>query len=318
MKKQLLIAAVAATMASASMADISIAGAAKVNYTTVDFDGTTASTNDFSREMDLKITGKSGDTTVVMNFANDTLGNAAGTGISAEDTYVATSISGVSIKAGAWDNGNNELRSSTRGDNKFTASTAMGGVTITYDVTEESAGKNADTIKLAGDMAGVSASYKSVDDGEDISLSTTVSGVKVSYLALNRDTANEDRSVVTISGEVAGMGVKIAQADADSSATISGDSWMGDYEGNTSGAYNLSDGQDVTAIELSTSIAGNSVKFRNVDIDGVSGEDTSFNKVIITRPLANGTTFEATYTDLDDAVNANDSQTLDLELAVKF
>jgi len=314
MKKQLLIAAVAATMASASMADVSIAGAAKVNYTSVDYDGTTASKNDFTKEMDLMVKGKSGDTTVVMNFSNDTLSG----GLTAEDTYVATSISGVSIKTGAWDNGNNELRSSTRGDNKFTASTAMGGVTTTYEATDESAGKVADTVKLSGEMAGVSASYKSVDNGEDISLSTTVSGVKVSYLALNRDTANEDRSVVTISGEVAGMGVKIAQADADSSATISGDSWMGDYEGNTSGAYNLSDGQDVTAIELSTSIAGNSVKFRNVDIDGVSGEDTSFNKVIITRPLANGTTFEATYTDLDDAVNANDSQTLDLELAVKF
>ena len=107
MKKQLLIAAVAATMTSVAMADISIAGAAKVNFTTVDFDGTTASTNDFKREMDLKITGKSGATTVVMNFGNDVLGAA---GISAEDTYVATSIEGVSMKVGAWDNGNNELR----------------------------------------------------------------------------------------------------------------------------------------------------------------------------------------------------------------
>ena len=314
MKKQLLIAAVAATMASASMADISIAGAAKVNYTTVDFDGTTASTNNFKKEMDLKITGKTGDTTIVMNFGDlDNTGDSA----DLEDAYVSTSISGVSIKSGQWDNGNNELRSSTRGDNKLSASTTMGGVTITYDASSTS-GDVSDTTKISGDIAGVSASYKSVDNGEDISLATTVSGVKVSYLALNRDAANEDRSVVTISGEVSGLGIKVAQADADSSATISGDSWMGDYEGNTSGAYNLSDGQDVTAIELSTSIAGNSVKFRNVDVDGVSGEDMSFNKVIITRPLANGTTFEATYTDLDDSVAANDSQTLDLELAVKF
>ena len=314
MKKQLLIAAVAATMASASMADISIAGAAKVNYTTVDFDGTTASTNNFKKEMDLKITGKTGDTTIVMNFGDlDNTSDSA----DLEDAYVSTSISGVSIKSGQWDNGNNELRSSTRGDNKLSASTTMGGVTITYDASSTS-GDVSDTTKISGDIAGVSASYKSVDNGEDISLATTVSGVKVSYLALNRDAANEDRSVVTISGEVSGLGIKVAQADADSSATISGDSWMGDYEGNTSGAYNLSDGQDVTAIELSTSIAGNSVKFRNVDVDGVSGEDMSFNKVIITRPLANGTTFEATYTDLDDSVAANDSQTLDLELAVKF
>jgi len=37
MKKQLLIAAVAATMGTAAIADISIAGAAKVNFTNVDF-----------------------------------------------------------------------------------------------------------------------------------------------------------------------------------------------------------------------------------------------------------------------------------------
>jgi len=314
MKKQLLIAAVAATMSVSAMADISIAGAAKVNYTTVDFDGTAANTNKFSREMDLKITGKSGDTTVVMNFGNDTLGSA---GLSAEDTYVSTSIEGVSLKVGAWDNGNNALRASSRGDNKLSASTSFGGVKITYDASDESAGKVADTVKLSGDIAGVSASYKSVDNGEDIGLSTTVSGIAISYSAMNRDTANTDKSVVEVSGSFGGVGIKVATASTDTGATIDGDTWMGDFEG-ASGAYLLSAGQDVTSLELSTTIAGNSVKFRTTDVDGVTGEDMSFNKVIVTRALSNGTTFEATYTDLDDSVAANDSSTLDLELAVKF
>jgi hypothetical protein len=324
MKKQLLIAAVAATMSVSAMADISIAGAAKINFTNVDFDGTTASTNDFKREMDLKITGKSGDTTVVMNFGNDTISGddttaSASLGLRSEDTYVATSIEGVSIKVGAWDNGNNALRASARGDNKLSASTSFGGVKITYDATDESAGKVADTIKLSGDIAGISASYKSVDNGEDIGLSTTVSGVKVSYLALNRDAANMDRSVVEVSGTIGGVGVKVAQANADSGDAIDGDTWMGDFEGNTgTSAYLLTAGQDVTSLELSTTIAGNSVKFRTTDVDGVAGADMSFNKVIVTRALSNGTTFEATYTDLDDSLAANDSATLDLELAVKF
>jgi hypothetical protein len=312
MKKQLLIAAVAATMTSVAMADISIAGAAKINFTTVDFDGTTASTNDFKKEMDLKITGKSGATTVVMNFGND----ASASSPVAEDTYVATSIEGVSLKAGSWDNGNNALRASSRGQNKFSASTTMGGVTIAYDASS-TAGKAADTVKLSGDIAGVGVSYKSVDNGEDISLSTTVSGVALSYSAMNRDAANTDKSVVTISGTVAGVGVKFAQASTDTGAKIEGDTWMGDFEGAT-GAYLLSNGQDVTSIELSTTIAGNSVKFITTDVDGVATEDMSFNKVIVTRALSNGTTFEATYTDLDDSVAANDSSTLDLELAVKF
>jgi len=315
MKKQLLIAAVAATMGTAAIADISIAGAAKVNYTTVDFDDTQVNTNDFKREMDLKITGKSGDTTVVMNFGNDTTGSA---GLSAEDTYVSTSIEGVSVKVGAWDNGNNELRSSTRGDNKFSASTTFGGVKIAYDATDESAGKLADTVKLSGDIAGVSVSYKSVNNGEDIGVSTTIGGIALSYSAMNRDAANTDKSVMTASGTFGGVGIKVAVADTDSSAKITGDSWMGDFEGST-GAYALSNGQDVTSIELSTTIAGNSVKFRNTKIDGVAAEDTSFNKVIVTRALSNGSTFEATYTDLsDDGSTTTDSSTLDLELAVSF
>ena len=313
MKKQLLIAAVAATMTSVAMADISIAGSAKANFTVVDFEDTQVNTNTISREMDLFITGKNGDTTVVMNIANDTLGAA---GLVTEDSYVATKLGDVAVKVGAWDNGNNALRESARTDAHLAASTTLGGVTITYDGYGDAAD---DSVKLAADISGVAVSYKQLATGEDIDVSTTVGGVKVSYLALNRDTANTDRSVVEVSGSFNGVDIKVAQADADSGATIEGDTWMGDFEGNTSGAYDLTANQDVTSISLKTQVAGNTVEFRNSKIDGVSGADTSFNKFIVTRPLANGTTFEATYTDLDDkASTTTDSSTLDLELAVKF
>ena len=313
MKKQLLIAAVAATMTSVAMADISIAGSAKANFTVVDFEDTQVNTNTISREMDLAITGKNGDTTVVMNIANDTLGAA---GLATEDSYVATKLGDVAVKVGAWDNGNNALRESARTEAHLAASTTLGGVTITYDGYGDAAD---DSVKLAADISGVAVSYKQLATGEDIDVSTTVGGVKVSYLALNRDTANTDRSVVEVSGSFNGVDIKVAQADADSGATIEGDTWMGDFEGNTSGAYDLTANQDVTSISLKTQVAGNTVEFRNSKIDGVSGADTSFNKFIVTRPLANGTTFEATYTDLDDkASTTTDSSTLDLELAVKF
>jgi len=313
MKKQLLIAAVAATMTSVAMADISIAGSAKANFTVVDFEDTQENSNTISREMDLFITGKNGDTTVVMNIANDTLGAA---GLVTEDSYVATKLGDVAVKVGAWDNGNNALRASARTDAHLAASTTLGGVTITYDGYGDAAD---DSVKLAADISGVAVSYKQLATGEDIDVSTTVGGVKVSYLALNRDTANTDRSVVEVSGSFNGVDIKVAQADADSGATIEGDTWMGDFEGNTSGAYDLTANQDVTSISLKTQVAGNTVEFRNSKIDGVSGADTSFNKFIVTRPLANGTTFEATYTDLDDkASTTTDSSTLDLELAVKF
>ena len=316
MKKQLLIAAVAATMTSVAIADISITGGSKVNYTTVDFDGTTDSTNAFKHEADLKITGKTGDTSVVVKLGN--IEDAGGTGINIEDSYLTTKVSDVSIKAGTWDNGNNALRASSRATNKLSASTTMGGLTITGNANSDTTGMG-QSVKVAGSASGVTASYEDTASGETIKLSTAVAGVNVSYLAINSDTAASDRNVIEVSGKVGGMGVKVAKATADASVSISGDTWMGDFEGNTgTSAYLLSAGQDVTSIEVSTSMAGNTVKFRNTSVDDVAGANMSFNKIILTRPLANGTTFEATYTDLDDSLAANDSSTLDLELAVKF
>ena len=61
-------------------------------------------------------------------------------------------------------------------------------------------------------------------------------------------------------------------------------------------------------IGVKTAISGNTVQFKAVTIDG-----TDTNKVIVTRALGAGATFEATYSDTD-LVDA----TLDLELAVKF
>jgi hypothetical protein len=318
MKKQLLIAAVAASMTSVAMADISISGAAKVNYTTVDFESADVTDTDtFKHEMDLKIAGKNGDTSVVINFGSidTTTADTTSDGtIAIEDAYVSTNVEGVSIKAGQWDNGDNALRASGRKDGKFSASYTMSGVTVTYDA----ANLSDETVKVAGSISGVAASFKSLPNGNDVSLSTTVAGVKMSYLALNRDAANTDRAVFEVSGTVGGVTLTAAKATTESSDSIDGNTWMGDFE-DASGAYVLENGQDVTAVMAKTSYLGNTVQLRRTSVDGLAGSDTSFTKIIVTRPLGNGTTFEATYTDLDDKNSTTtDGSTLDLELAVKF
>ena len=327
MKKQLLAAAVAATMTSVAMADISITGLAQVNYTTTDFDNAaTANSNTASHEMGLNILGKSGDTTVVVNFGSidsDAAEAKSDKVMDIEDAYIASSVAGISVKAGQWDNGNNALRESSRNDGKVELGTEFSGVKVTYgtEAEAESTTKMVDYVKVAADISGVAVSYKDVHTGEDISVSTTMGGVKASYLAMNRDKADTDRSVVELSGSVGGVDVKVAQASADSGVAISGDTWMGDFEGNTAGtSMALTDGQDVTSISLKTTMAGNTVELRNSKIDdGTALTDTSFNKIIVTRPLASGATFEATYTMLDDDDTSNlDSDSLDLELRVKF
>jgi len=354
MKKQLIAAAVASSVSAIAMADISITGALKTNYTHTDYEAASANDSDiFSHEADLKITGKSGDTTVVMNFGgmdftsetatsisdataatvstvatsdsttsagtftsgtNGTSGTLANNKIDIEDLYLTTKIGDVSIKTGQWDNGNNELRASSRKGGKFEASTSMGGIDVKY------ANGNAadDEVTVGTSLGGVSVSYTDKNAGNAVKASTTVGGVGLKYYAENSDSTSADRVYYEASTTVGDVSVKIGKAEAEVSATIEGDTWMGDFEG-ASGAYDLTAGQDVTTVELATSVAGNKVTFRNTQISDVTDEDTSFNKVIVTRPLASGATFELTYTDLsDDGSTTTDATTLDLELAVSF
>ena len=92
---------------------------------------------------------------------------------------------------------------------------------------------------------------------------------------------------------------------------------MGDYEGTKE--LDITTAQDVTAIELKTAMAGNTVAFRSIKVDGVASEDIDMNKIILTRPLASGATLEITYKDIDDAGTAsNTKEVFDVELAVKF
>jgi hypothetical protein len=323
MKKQIIAAAVAATVSSVALADIAITGDAKVNYTYTDKEGTTPDTNVFKQEMSLKVVGKNGDTEVVMGFGGGALDNTAGVNTSgtgtmnAEDVYLTTKVGDVSIKTGTWDNGNNSLRASSRLKGKFTASTTVGGLDLTYNAADDA---NAESVKVGGTFGPVKASFEQGYTTDTTSVSASMNGVNVAYLGYDVDGANENREYYEISGEIAGIGVKYGVANADSSASIEGDSWMGDFEA-ASTAYDLDDGNDVTAIELKTSLAGNAVTYRNVQVDDDDAsvtKDVSINKIIVTRPLASGATFEFTYTDTDSDVATEDTTGFDLELAVKF
>jgi len=328
MKKQIIAAAVAASVSAVALADVSITGAAKVNYTYSDKEAANTDTNQFKKEMDLKILGKTGDTSVVMNFGGgqfDSTDNATGGGtINLEDNYLTTKVGDVNLKVGTWDNGNNELRTSARNDGKFAASTSVGGFDLTYNAGDAAADE---TWVVATSMGPVSVSYEQKQTGETIKASAAMGGVNVKYLGLPTDGAGEDRDYIELSGKIADIAVKVGQANADTNTTISGDSWLGDFEGTgadgagNSGAYDLDDGNDITGIELSSSVAGNAVTFRNIQVsddDGSVSKDVSINKIIVTRPLASGATFEFTYTDTDSDVANEDSTVFDLELAVKF
>ena len=277
MKKQLLIAAVAATFTSVAMADISISGAAKFN----------AKDGVYSHEADLTIAGKSGDTSVTANLAMD------GTAIAIEDLYVKTSVAGVAVKMGGWRSGKSELTQTSGTKERVNVSTTFGGLSLAY---EDLGSTNSTTI--GGSLAGVSISHKiNQDTSTETKASGTMGGVSIAAHS-KEDKDSNTNTAVTLSTEV--QGVTLTYVTLSNDSAVDSDGFMG--------KMTVAATKDASAFGIATSIAGNTVKFK-----AITNGSTDTNKVIVTRALGAGATFEATYAD-EDSVDA----TLDLELAVKF
>jgi len=319
MKKQLLAAAVAATMTSVAFADVSITGGMKVNYTNTDTNGSTVDA--VAHELDLQVTGKTGATTVYMELNNDSADGVVDntqnkeSNFDVEDAWMKTSIGSVAVKAGTW-NGTDTIlaKDSTRTTGNWILSTDVSGVSVAL---EGDSGASAVKTTLAGDIAGVAAKYvmKGADSNgkasDELYLSTEVAGVAVTYAGISSDAADSDAAAFTVSKEFNGVTVSYSDVDADASYKVDGDTAaFGDA------ATFMATGDDASAIKLSTSMAGNTVSARFVSVD--STNDFDVNTFTVTRPLAGGTTLEVTYTDTDKTGSDNDSELLDVELAVKF
>ena len=274
MKKQLFIAAIAATFTSVAMADIAISGAVKMNSK----DGV------YNHEADLFITGKSGDTSVSAGLAMD--GNA----IAIENMYMKTTVAGVSVKMGQWKSGKNELNITDAASERVNVSTSFGGLSLAY---EDTGSGNSTTI--GGSLAGVKVSHKvKSSDATETKASGSIGGVAVKVHS-KESNGNTDTST-TLTTEV--QGVTLTYSRIDSDTTTATDGYIG------KGTVTTAD-----AIGIKTSISGNTVQFKSITMG-----TTDSSKVIVTRSLGAGATFEATYNDSD--VDSEDY--LDLELAVKF
>jgi len=309
MKKQLLIAAVAATMASASMADISITGAGMAKFVSTDTSGTGTDSHVTSQEMDLKVTGKHGDTTVVMAFDMD-----GASGVTAGDQYISTTIGGVSLKAGDFIGGKSTLTKRSGRADKISASISVGPAKVTY---ENNATNTAGAVYIAADLGGVAATYKNKDGSNEIHLSGSVAGIAVTYRGIDKDAADSDMSLVTVSGTAGGVALTYADASTDSAANVNGDGFFGDLNG-SAGTASAGAGADVTGMSASMDMAGNAVTFKTVDIDGTSTQDKTINSITVVRGLAAGTSLTAKYT-MTDVVAANtDTDALELKLSVAF
>ena len=207
MKKQLLIAAVAATLGTSAMADISITGDALMRYaSTEDALGSATDQNQLDQRIRLKMVGTSGYTKVVMGLRTDndetftTARTGGGTspstnGIETDYRFISTKVGGATVKVGEW-----------------WESTGLGLVRK-----GQSSGTNA--VRVSGTVADVDLGLQGTVDGPEavIDASTTIAGVK---LGLEHDTTdNTGYTDVTIKGKMADVNyaAEIYQSDATAS-----------------------------------------------------------------------------------------------------
>jgi len=296
MKKQLLIAAVAATMTSAAFADVSISGAAQMNINSVSGSDTT-----YSTDIDLKIVGKAGDTSATIDMeSTGTDGVTSGTlnhGMKIKNSYVSTSIAGANIKVGNWYGSDSLLGNGSNDDAaQISVDYTMNGVKVQY---EDGTGAASDSVTVSGTVGGVSLSHEIFDTATDTKFSTTVAGISATYRTYDADANASDKTSLEVSTEVSGVTLTYVDVDANEtgSAGTSSDAFFGAQT-----AVKTASG-----VSASTSIGGNKVTFKAYDIN-----DVDTNKLIVSRPMAGGT-FEATFADTDGS-----NSSVDLELKVSF
>ena len=305
MKKQLLIAAVAATMATATMADVSISGGSKINFTSSETTGA-ATTNVFKHDIDLTVAGKTGATGVTLtvsnaNSANDQTHKSA---LTVENAFVTSQVGDLNIKMGQWADTSDSLLSnqtSVFNSGNFSVDTTIGGVNIAFD----DANANDASVTVSGDVSGVSLSHEVGKTTTDTKINAEVAGISIAYRVKGNDIANSDKTSLQLSKDFNGMTFTYASIDADSAVTVDADGYIGG-----------SAIKEANAFGVKMDVAGNTVQAKRISITDAAGDDKS-TKLYLTRKLASGATFEAVYTDTDNAVAA-DTSSLDLELAVKF
>ncbi len=261
MKKQLLIAAVAASMTAATVADINIAGSASFKTT----DGV------YSHEADLVVTGTAGASSLTINMAMD------GSTPAIEDAYLKTSVADIDIKIGQWEGSASELGASSSASEKVVVSTTFGGISLAYKDTNSS---NSTTI--GGEFGGITLSHEiNQDTSTETTASGSMGGVNLDAHTIE-DANSKTNTAITLSTDVQGATLTYVQINAD--AAMDSDGYVGEFS--------LTAGQSAKAFGISTDYNGSTVGLKSITVAGADSTELS-----VSRDLGNGTALDFTYTD---------------------
>jgi hypothetical protein len=317
MKKQLLIAAVAATMGTAVIADISITGNAEYKYTHTDNSNTQATTNAPSTEINIKIKGSHGDTTVYLDqeFKASSADGAGATGLDVENMYLKTKVGPLSVTAGNWTGSTSantgEIKNNGRSNGKISVSAPAGPLKIGFWTTPGTG--TSDGFTVSGSVAGVKIGLKEASNQyTDINVSGEIAGVSYRLDNYDAEASTDDAFYGMVSKKFGDATLTVNHVEAKKGATLT----------ENDGVFDAFDGDDVTykitRIAVGTTLAGNSITLAAQNSTEDNGSDNDSVKVTVSRALAAGMVVKGTFQSADNVTADGDTDTATLELDVSF
>jgi hypothetical protein len=312
MKKQLLIAAVAATMATAAMADISITGNGEYKYTHTDTGS--ATTNGATTEVNIKIKGSHGDTTVYLD-QEFTDSGADGTGMDIENLYLKTKVGPLSVTAGNWTGSTSantgEIKNNGRSANKISVSADAGPAKVGFWTTPGTG--TSDGFTISGEVAGVKIGLKeSSNSYTDINVSGEINGFSYRLDNYDAEATTDDAFYGMVSKKFGDATVTVNHIEAKKGATLTEDD----------GVFDAFDADDVTykitRVAVGSTFSGNSVTLALQNSTEDNGDDNDSYKVTVSRALDAGMVVKGTFQNADNVTATGDKDTATLELDVSF
>jgi hypothetical protein len=321
MKKQLLIAAVAATMGmgTAAIADVAITGHAKYVYTNADTSGTVGSVNSAAGEVNLVVDGSHGDTKLHIEQEFN-MGGVR----DIEDVWMSTKIGDFGLKLGAWDGSTTAITGSilnnSRSSQKVYVTTSVADVNLGYWTTPAEADVN-DGFTVNTTIGGVKLELKeSTNTFTSVRVSGKVAGVSLSHENLDADDNTKDATMTSAAYTFNGVTLKADHVRADQAHGITeNDGIFQQYDEGKATVTNIGgDINQISQISASMDVAGNMVTLYGIEGTENGGQTNNAFKVKVTRALAGGTNLVAAYTDAENDGASTDTETFTAELNVKF
>ncbi len=350
MRKQLLIAAVAATMSVAATADISITGDAYINFAKQKIGAAdTANTNHDSQRTRLKLVGSAGDAKVTAIVRNDGATRAddndidnSKKGLHMDSLYLTTKVGPVNVKVGDyWGTIGLGARSlDAARSNALSASTKVGDWKLGLFTADGSSDDGSDTtnVSASGLLGPVSVGLVHNPGGfTNFTAKTTFNGILFAVDKWNdkrRNIIHNDTTLIHIGGKVNHFTWDLAQIKNDQASDMTDTSIVTNGKfaplgsmligrsargGTATAVADVSHFSEILGVAVSTKLAGNTVKAIYTKNTMFGDDKVTGTELIVSRPLG-GTTLTANIAKLSDVntiVNGNATNT-GLRLDVKF